>query len=154
MDIEGNIERITETGCWIWMGWTTKARPNAPEYAVVRLDGKPVRVHRLLLQQEGGTVQAGKLACHRCGVSLCVNPHHLYSGTVTENNRDTVAMGRHKFGGSGVPPIGERHWAAKLDWNRVREIRTAVGPNTEIAKRFNVSRVTVSRIRNGHLWKE
>lgn len=74
--IEGNVERITETGCWIWMA----SKHNKHGYGSAWYDGKRVLAHRL----------------HRCDVPACCNPAHLFVGTQIDNIRDAIAKKRHK----------------------------------------------------------
>jgi hypothetical protein len=70
------------SGCWLWTGAaSSKPKP----YGVVRQGRKNLRINIVLKQMlclEGDVVR------HRCGVSLCVNPAHLTSGTQLQNVRD------------------------------------------------------------------
>jgi hypothetical protein len=56
--------------------------------------GYPLRAHRLSLQIATGQTGDGLSACHRCDVPSCVNPAHLFWGTVRDNARDAAAKGR------------------------------------------------------------
>jgi hypothetical protein len=51
--------------------------------------------HRVLMIILHGPIAEGLMVCHRCGNHGCVNPDHLYIGTMKENARDTVNHGRH-----------------------------------------------------------
>jgi hypothetical protein len=51
--------------------------------------------HRIVVILKGRPIPKGFMACHRCGNHGCVNDDHLYVGTMKDNARDTVAMGRH-----------------------------------------------------------
>lgn len=51
--------------------------------------------HRVVVILGGREIPPGFMGCHRCGNHGCVNDDHLYVGTMKENARDTVAMGRH-----------------------------------------------------------
>lgn len=56
----------------------------------------------------------------------------------------------------GAYPVGERHPSAKLTAGQAQEIRSLIGtmPATRIAKRFGVSNVTISKIRDGKTWRQ
>ena len=56
---------------------------------------------------------------HRCDNPKCVNPQHLFLGTLQDNKADSVAKGRHKF---NVYP-GSLNRNAKLNESLVRAIR-------------------------------
>ena len=101
----------------------------------------------------------GLLICHTCNNSICVRPDHLYAGTYTDNNRDTVKAG-HKNS-----PHGEETWDAKLTWEKVREIRNLYasrgGPyrkgrvsERSLATQFGVSRIAIRKVLSHQTWKE
>jgi hypothetical protein len=52
--------------------------------------------HRVRVILEREPIPEGFMACHRCGNHGCVNLDHIYVGTMQQNARDTVAMGRHR----------------------------------------------------------
>lgn len=47
--------------------------------------------HRAALVLSGVAVPDDAVVCHRCDVRACVRPSHLYVGTFSDNNRDTLA---------------------------------------------------------------
>ena len=88
-------------------------------------DGYPSgRNHRKVLAEKlGRSIKPGYFACHTCDVPPCVNPDHLYEGTATDNNRDTVRRGRHKYVSNFKGMPGEKHPMCKLTDKQVIEIR-------------------------------
>lgn len=84
------------TGCWLWTGRLTDKG-----YGVISLKGKDHLTHRLSYMLHFGPIPDGLLVCHACDIPNCVNPDHLFLGTVTDNNRDCAAKGR----GRGAAPI-------------------------------------------------
>ena len=79
-------------GCWLWTGHITKGRCN---YGSTSLFGKSIRAHRASWLIHKGPITPGLCVLHRCDNQPCVNPNHLYLGTVQENAFDSVARGRH-----------------------------------------------------------
>jgi hypothetical protein len=88
------------------------------------------------------------LVLHSCDVYCCVNPAHLFLGTVVDNIADKVRKGRQKKG-MQCPNT------AKLTDDDIKEVRylTQWMSNRAIAKHFGVSSVNIDRIVNGKIWK-
>src|SRR5574341_1788315 len=105
--IEANSEKITESGCWIWM-----CSVGSHGYGDFRRNNMHMLAHRASYNSFIGPVPAGMFVLHRCDNRLCVNPHHLYLGTNTDNMQDKVRKGR--WAGQGPH---------KLTLADVREIR-------------------------------
>lgn len=81
-------------GCWLWRG-----APNGPEgYGRVRVAGRIQYVHRVAWSMARGPIPPDLCVCHRCDTPLCVNPAHLFLGTVRDNNLDRIAKGRRGVG--------------------------------------------------------
>lgn len=82
------------------------------------------------------------LCCHRCDNPSCVNPDHLFEGTVAENNSDKAAKHRAIH--------GERHHNVTLTDRMVLDIRANAAlcrvTQGELARRFGVSQSTIWRI--------
>lgn len=118
MFIEANVERITESGCWIWMGHINKKAP----YPRKKIGGAYLLVHRLSYMAFVGPIPEGMGVLHSCDVTSCVNPAHLSVGDHKENMRQMNVRGRHpvkgKFGPDcpwwsdricSVPGCGRKH---------------------------------------------
>jgi len=89
--IEKRIERIPESGCWVWMGAVHKHYGHGK----YRDHGaKAYFVHRLSWECYKGPIPERMFVLHKCDVSCCVNPDHLFLGTQSDNAKDMWLKGR------------------------------------------------------------
>lgn len=139
--VDSRIERVTESGCWIWMG----AIYHGTDYGAGLLYGRRCRAHRLAWIAYRGAIPAGMYVLHRCDVPLCCNPAHLFLGTHQDNSDDKLTKNRQAR--------GERQGHSRLSASQASAIRNASGMGTDIAKEFGVSRALVSAIKTRRLWK-
>ena len=79
------VVKTHEHGCWVWQG-----KRNKGGYGYW---GK-VLAHRHSWMLANGPIPDGMWILHHCDNRPCVNPAHLYPGTVVENVRDMVSRGR------------------------------------------------------------
>lgn len=81
--VESRIERVTDSGCWIWMGYVSQeGYGQVPR--VVMHEPAPSRVaHRVTYGLRHGHIPP--TLDHLCRVKCCVNPDHLEAVTVREN---------------------------------------------------------------------
>ena len=87
---------------------------------------------------------------HHCDNPPCVNPEHLFLGTVKDNVADCIRKGRRG------KHVGETVGTAKLTEYAVREIRVLAGYGVrqrELATQFGVHQVTVSNVVCGKTWR-
>jgi hypothetical protein len=150
-------------GCWIWLLRTSLKGAGGHQYARwsigSRTDGsrKLVVVHRWIYEQTRGPIPAGHVVCHTCDIPECVNPAHLWLGTVKDNVDDMRAKGRDNYQGPTRPYKGPKPWSAKLTEKQVRELRRlfATGKWTKkaLSERYGLHHVTVIGILRGDFWK-
>ena len=143
--------------CWLWTGG---AFPSG--YGFVSIFHRSVRAHRAAWVLFRGAIPNGLLVLHRCDVRLCCNPGHLFLGTAADNMADRDTKGRQAKGdrnGTRTHPErvtrGERHPAARLTVEKVREIREALSRGerkARIARRFGVCWSAVHAIAIGQTW--
>lgn len=124
--------RITESGCWIFMG---AIKSNG--YGDIWRAGKVVGAHKASYEMFVGPVPDGLDVCHICDVRCCINPSHLFVGTRKENMQDCKSKGR-------IAASSSKLTAADVD-----EIRASTERNCEIARRLGFSQNIVSRVRKG-----
>ena len=144
--------------CWLWTG-----RCYASGYGQFYVDrvSKQRYAHRIAWELANGPIPTGRLVCHTCDVRTCVNPAHMWLGSIADNIKDMWSKRR------GVPGRGERHRSAKLTDDDIRFIRehASYGPHgrkqpeagkmatTELARRFGVSACTIRGIKSGRYWR-
>ena len=116
-------------------------------YLVVNIEGKPRKVHSMVIETFVGPRPAGSDACHRNGRRTDNRIENLYWGSRTQNMRDARAH--------GTDPRCDRHGGSKLTWPQVLQIRSrhAAGElQRDLAAEFDVTRGHVSYLIN-HGWQ-
>lgn len=155
-------EKITSSpsGCWEWQGAV-----NVKGYGVLYMKNydwseRVVSVHRLVYRLCVAVLPEGVCVCHSCDNPKCVRPDHLFLGTLEDNVADKVSKNRQARGSSVRTNHshlkGTAVVTAKLNDKSVMDIRRRAAEGESgrsIAKRFNVSPVTVSSIVLGRSWK-
>lgn len=87
--LEIHIERITESGCWIWKGDSVSGG-----YGRINMYGELELAHRISYRENIGEIPDGFCVLHKCDVPDCVNPNHLFIGTHQDNTDDMKKKGR------------------------------------------------------------
>ncbi len=88
--IRSNVMVDLNSGCWLWEGHL-----DTSGYGALFALGKNLRMHRVSYELFRGEIPTGMWALHKCDVRSCVNPNHIWLGTVQDNNADTKAKGRY-----------------------------------------------------------
>lgn len=122
---------------------------NGVGYGKITYQGKRQYVHRAACEQVNGPPPTpDHEAAHSCGNGKqgCVNPLHLLWKTHAQNEADKLEHGTHQN--------GERNKQAKLTEDDVRAIRALQGvmPQSQIAEKFNIHQMQVSRIHRRERW--
>lgn len=145
--------RTDRTGdCWLWTGPVMKNG-----YGQTARHYRRILTHRYAYELAHGPIPEGMCVCHTCDIRRCINPNHLFLGTVADNNRDMRAKGR---SGWQVNPDcrarGSQHGRAKLtesDVLAIRDLVQAGNRRVEVAAQFNVSIPLVHKIMSREIWK-
>lgn len=125
------IEKRGDDECWQWLGLK-----DPKGYGRFHKNGTPIPSTRVMFAIHYGEVKSGFLICHKCDNSGCVNPNHLFEGTVLDNNRDCFDKQRNV--------TGEKHNFAKLTEDQVVSLRRSWAENpretwSEIAGEYGIS---------------
>ena len=134
------------TGCWLWTGATHHAG-----HGTVSFGGRYWQTHRLAWTLVNGSIPGGAFLCHRCNVSGCCNPAHLYVGDARSNYADARTSDRHTR--------GERIGISKLTDEDVGEIRSTYrfrdksGRDARgLAVKYGVHHETIYKALRGATW--
>ncbi len=150
--------------CWLWQDALSPSG-----YGTFHMNGKNHRAHRISYLLFVGEIPKGHFVCHHCDNPRCVNPKHLFTGTNSDNMKDSGKKGRHwstkhreKITAimRRIPRAqGEKHGRAKLTNKDALFIKNTYIKNSSgktsalfLANKFKVSKDTIQKIGNGQLW--
>lgn len=141
----------SDSECWPWIGYVERnGYGRLTKSRTLKIDA-----HRLsYLLFRNNNIPAKMFVCHTCDNRRCVNPSHLFLGTIRDNRADCVSKNRHAKGSK----IG----CSKLTDADVLEIRRLyvkgkAGYKSDVscnglAKRFHVDSALIHRIVIRKIW--
>ena len=118
--MERFFEKVEKTEkCWGWLAGTNK-----DGYGKFKMRGKTLQAHRLSWVIHNGIIPEGMCVLHHCDNPPCVNPAHLFLGTILDNNRDRDAKGRNGYSKRTHCPHGHEYTEANTSvWRGQRKCR-------------------------------
>jgi hypothetical protein len=121
--------------CWEWKG-----AKHGNGYGKVGNGKQTATTHRLAYTAWVASIPEGMAVLHRCDNRACINPDHLFLGTIADNHADMRAKGRQN------DPV-------KITDEQVAAIRAAYtgqyGQQAKIAREYGVSQAFVSLVVRG-----
>ena len=154
-------------GCWMWMG-----NKNELGYGISSINHRNFKAHRVSWFIHHHNLPERMCVLHRCDNPPCVNPAHLWIGTMKDNTDDMVRKGR--SGPANHPEtlrrgdnhyrhihpelsFGERNPAHKLIEAQVIEIRKRYSSEgisqSALAREYGVHPHSVCLIVHRKAWK-
>jgi len=138
------VELIPFHTCW---EWTAGLFSNG--YPQFWLNGTNRMGNRVSYELFIGPIPGGLVICHSCDNPTCVNPAHLWAGTMADNHKDRNNKGRQA--------TGEKHGSSKLSLAQVIQIRTRLRNGERgcnLCKEFGVRDAVISKIGKRQIWKQ
>ena len=94
-------------------------------------------------------IRKGMFICHSCDNRKCVNPDHLFLGSLRDNHNDMMSKNRQAK--------GSRMGCAKLNEQKAVEIRKLYSEGfhtqNQLAKIYGVRQTKISDLVNRKTWK-
>ena len=118
------------SGCWEYRGTIEKRG-----YGVLEVDRRQWRAHRYMYVQTHGPVSDDLYICHKCDNRLCVNPDHLWLGSLRDNAIDMAR--KRRAGGQKIGP------------DTAAIIKADTRSYSLISEQFGISLAQISRIKSG-----
>jgi HNH endonuclease len=141
------VDRRPGNQCWLWTGATDSSGYGS----LLGFDGRVEGAHRVSYRLNVGPIPKGKKIRHVvCDNPPCVRPDHIAPGSQKQNIKDMYDKGR-----ASVPRrrLGEENPMATVSNEQAEEIRKLRCRDRVklriLAKQFNTSEATVSRIARG-----
>lgn len=135
---------VKSDGCWEWL-----ATKNQDGYGRVKQFGVLKSAHRVSYELYKGPLN-GLQVLHKCDNPSCVNPDHLFLGSIQDNATDKKLKGRAVA--NRMP--GESHPSHKLTDEIVASIYLDKEfSQNHLATFYDVSQAIIWKIKNKKAWK-
>lgn len=138
--------------CWPWIASTDQHGYGVMWNPVIKKRSRSTRV--ILYLYKGLAFDSKLIACHACDNPNCVNPGHIFVGTMKDNSQDMINKGRYN---PSNKPKGSCHFASKLTESQVREIRELYATNKHtyktLAKIYKIDKTVIGKIIKKIAWK-
>lgn len=146
---------VAEGDCWEWKSFTI--RGSVPVLHHKTVDGKNVAspVRKLVAFLWGRNVPTGYKCVTTCGNHMCVNPDHVLILRQRDHLRRAAKMATKAANNKvRVAKIAEtrRSRHAKLDWGKVKAIRSSDGTYAELSAAYGVSKTVIGKIKRYEVW--
>jgi hypothetical protein len=151
------VQVLGEADCWEWQAFRSKFG-----YGKTGVGGRVHFAHRVAWELTYGPIPDGIRVLHRCDNPPCVNPAHLFLGTMSDNMQDMWDKGRHEPPKKQPKPApigrarGERHGLAKLTAEIVLLARQQAAAGTTyqaLALQHGVTKQAIRYAVLRHTWK-
>ena len=126
------------SGCLNWTGAL-----NSNEYGRIRIQKRMFYTHRLAYVLFIGNISDNLSILHKCDNPRCINPEHLFIGTLLDNSHDSRTKGRNFH-------ILSRKQVIEI---RKRNMQRSPDSYNLLAKEFKVSKSCIQHIINKDSWK-
>lgn len=140
--IESNVEKIPFCGCWFWI----KSLNNKGYGYSRKTSSGSLLAHRASYEIFIGEIPEKMCVLHRCDNPSCVNPDHLFLGTMKQNTTDMTLKGRD----GGRFEKGSLGHSANFTKEQVLSIRSSTKKTKVLASTFSVHRTIIQRIRSNN----
>lgn len=137
------------TGCWIYGGQIHPVTGYGCGSLILDDGYRLCGSHRVSYYLFKGSFDRSLYVCHACDNRWCINPDHLFLGTLQDNLKDMENKGRVSH--------GEKHFGSKLSEESVKKIRTKYNDGNHtyysLAKEYGVDHSTIYAVVKYKLWK-
>lgn len=141
------------TGCWNFTG--TKDKNGYGRFTVKSIT-RSSRAHRLSYLLFVGNIPEGMCVCHHCDNPSCVNPNHLFLGTIRDNNLDKTIKNRVPKG-TDHKHHGTNHPSSKINEETVKSIRKSFDEEhkslAQLSRDYNLKQGHIRKIIKRITWK-
>lgn len=142
------ILKETENGC---LECISHCKDNYG-YTRIMINQNQERLFRYIYEKRYGKIPDKMQIRHKCDNPSCCNINHLEIGTAKDNAMDKVVRNRSRKGIPNFKARGINNNNNKLNESQVIEIYLSDLSYNKLAKKYNVSKITIYLIKNKKIW--
>ena len=138
------VLELDENGCF-----NCTLRQSRGEYIAISVNGRYISVHRAAYAIYHSADPGDMMVCHRCDNPRCCNPKHLFLGTNSDNQVDSLRKGRNsrsRFTDGEVAEVFELYSTGKYRMDELGSLfGVSGGPVSNILGRRSYKHVRIDR---------